>query len=238
MVSTVEKHILAQIGVLVVLTLCAQSHVRGQTVASRLAGDFNSQSTTLRGQLVDFARRYGIPMGLELVAGNDKPLKPVHIKNETALNVLRKIVQQQPGYDFDLSDGVVNVFSIRLVNDHKNFLNLRLRKYQIGDQNLFGAKYYLRLAIDQTLHPATNYGGGYGGVGLNNNLHVNRITFSGENLTVRQILNRLTLLHHNSLWVVNLKPLKTMKGEPFYAQALPETGTSAPQFYWEFVPLR
>ena len=230
----------AQIVGAVILVICANSHVWGQTIEAKLeeAGEFHSQKTTLRGQLVDFARRYRIPMGLELVQGNGSPLKPLHVKSDTALNVLRKILQQRPNYDFALSDGVVNVYSIRLVNDHKNFLNLRLPEYRIQDQNLFGATYYLRLTINQTLNPNKNFGGGYGGVGLNNNLHVAKITFSGENLTVRQILNRLISIHDGALWVVNLKPSKTMSGHLFYAQAFPETGASSPEFFWEFIPLR
>jgi hypothetical protein len=201
-------------------------------------GDFDSKSTTLRGQLVDFAQTYGIPMGIELAVGNDRALKPIHVKSDTALAVLRRILQQQPGYDFDLTDGVANVYSTRLVNDYKNFLNLRVSKYRINEENLFIAKYYLNIAIKQTLHPSTSYGGGFGGVGLNNNLHLAKITFSGDNLTVRQILNRLVSIHDGVLWVVQLKPSKKMSGEPFYAQGLPGSNDSAPEFYWEFVPLR
>ncbi|HWN10999.1 MAG TPA: hypothetical protein VNO50_17305 [Pyrinomonadaceae bacterium] len=234
------KQMSAQIAGFALLVLSAASQVSGQSVAAKLqeTREFNSQSTTLRGQLIDFAQSYGIPMGLELVAGNERPVKPIRAQNDTAINVLRKIIQHQPGYDFDSSDGVVNVYSINLVNDYKNFLNLRLRRYEITDQNLFGAKYYLQLAISQTLHPSQSYGGGYGGMGLNNNLHVVKISFSGENLTVRQILNRLISIHDGALWIVQLNPAKTMKGDRFYTQTLAGTGVSGPEFYWEFVPLR
>lgn len=236
--SKIARHALGHIAVFV-FALCAHSHVAAQTVATRLdqSKEFNTQSTTLRGQLVDLAKTYEIPMGLELLAGNDNPLKPLHIKNETALGVLGKILQAQPGYEFDLSDGVVNVYSTRLFNDDRNFLNLIVRSYRINDLTLFGAWHYLGLAIKRTLHPDRNYGGGYGGVG-GNSLDIAKLTFSGDNLTVRQILNRLVAMQDGALWVVHLNPARKMRDEPFYPQTYATTSTSSPDFFWEFLPLR
>jgi hypothetical protein len=236
--SKLAKHTFGHIAVFV-LAFFAQCHVCAQTVATRLdqSKEFNTQSTTLSGQLVDLAQTYGIPMGLELVAGNDKPLKPLHIKNEKALGVLGKILQAQPGYEFDLSDGVVSVYSTRLFNDDRNFLNLILGRYRINDESLFGAWHYLRTAIKQTLHPDRNYGGGFGGFG-GDSLDIANLTFSGDNLTVRQILNRLVAMHDGALWMVHLSATRKMSDEPFYSQAYATTGSSSPDFYWEFLPLR
>jgi hypothetical protein len=224
---------------LFLLGLCVYTHGSGQTIASKLeqTGEFDSKSTTLRGQLVDFAQRYGIPMGIELGEGSDKSIRPIHIESDTAAEVLRRIVRQGPGYDFDLGDGVVNVYSVRLVNDYKNFLNLRVRSYDIKEEDLSAAQNYLQLAINRTLHPNLNYGGGWGGV-RGDSLDIGKISFSGDNLTVRQILNRLIAIHGGALWVVQLKPSRIMTEEPFYAQILPGTDISTPEFFWQFVPVR
>jgi len=113
----------------------------GQTIESRLNQPvevFNSESRTTEEQLLDFARAFKLPVGLELMAGDEGLAAPIHAKDGSALNVLKMIIEQRPGYDFDIADGVINVYSTKLVGDAKNFLNLRLPKFQIENQNLIG----------------------------------------------------------------------------------------------------
>lgn len=227
---------------LMIFLLWVSSYVVGQSLDSKLSQPveaFDSESSTIEGQLLDFARHFKIPIGLELLVANEEPTTPIHIKGGTIANVLRMIIAKKPEYDFDIGDGVINLYSTRFVGDARNFLNLRLPKFQIKNQNLIGARYYLKLSIQQTLHPNVNYGGGYGGVQLNNNLHVANLTYSANNLSVREILNALILLHGQAGWVVRLNASERMQNEHFYAQALsPITADVAPGFYWEFVALQ
>jgi hypothetical protein len=217
------------------------SHARAQTVEARLSQrveSFDSESSTTEGQLLDLARRFQIPIGLELIASAGNTVKAVHLANSTVLEALRTILKQSTAYDFDVTDGVVNIFLSSLVGDAKNFLNLRLSKFEIKNLNLIGARYYLKLAILQELHPKMNYGGGYGGVKLNSDLDIVKINLSTENLTVRQILNRLILAEGNAGWIVRLNPQVKMPDEILYAQLTsPEDSSVAPDFYWEFISL-
>jgi hypothetical protein len=80
------------------------------------------------------------------------------------------------------------------------------------------------------------YGGGYGGVSRNDDFNVSKVTFSGNNLTVRQILNNIVVRQGNALWVVRLKPSQMMANR-FYAQTVSTTrNEAAPDFHWQFIP--
>lgn len=233
----------ARLLILFTASLCIAPTISGQTLESKLAKTveaFDSESTTTEEQLVEFARRFQIPMGIELLySASKKGVPPIRARNSTLQNVLRQIVHQQSGHDYRLSDGVVHVFPMSLTDDSLNFLNLRIPKYKIERESLNGAAYKLRISIKLVIHPESNIGGGYGGVGLNDDFHVPQITLSGNNLTVRQILNQIVALQGNASWVVRLNQWQMMTSEPFYAQTLSATtGDTAPHFHWEFIPLK
>jgi hypothetical protein len=80
-------------------------------------------------------------------------------------------------------------------------------------------------------------GGGFGGSSLEADFDVPMISFSGSDLTVRQILNKLVLAHGKSLWVVHLNSQLLMEGEPFYASGTSSDGKGSPDFIWDLVPL-
>lgn len=121
--------------------------------------------------------------------------------------------------------------------DSRNFLNLRIGEFGLTKANVFDAEFELRHKIHVTLHPERFVGGmngGYGyGVPDENGLDLQNISFSGKNLTVRNILDRIISGNGNTLWVVNIVPSTMMKNEPFFAQfaANPET-----DFSWKIIP--
>jgi hypothetical protein len=216
--------------------------VCGQSIVTRLNElvTFESKSSTTEGQLLEFARRFQIPMGVELAMTDHKMSQPhVRVSNEPAINVLKQIVEHDGTIAFDVRDEVVDVYSTKYLGDLRNFLNIRLPGYDIKNESLSGAKYYLKMNIWKYLQPGTNYGGGYGGVGLNDDFDLRNITFSARNVTVREILNRLIAIQGNAIWIVRLKPAQASAELSFYVQATAANGdgTSA-DFYWEFVPLR
>ena len=214
-----------------------------QSLESRLAGKvdiFDSERASTIEQLADFGQLFQIPMGIEwLHTTGEKPVRPIHVRDATVQDVLREILKQAPSYQLRISEGVVEIFPASLINDRLDFLNLRLPRFRVKNENLFGAEHELRIRIQQLLHPTPGFGGGYGGVGLHNDFHIRKITFSGNDLTVRQILNNIAALQGNALWVVRLKQSEMMKGEPFYAQTTSLTGEDvAADFFWQFMPLR
>lgn len=225
------------------LVLCASPLVFCQTLDFKLTQKveaFDSESSSTIQQLVDLAQKFQIPIGVEwLHTQNEKPARPIHVRNALVRDVLRKILRQQPGYQFMVRDGIVHIFASGLINDRRNFLNLVVPIFKAKEESLIGVNYHLAQRIKLLLHPSPGFGGGYGGVGLKNDFAVRKITFAGSNLTIRQILSKTVAQQGNALWVVRMKNSEMMKNEPFYAQTISLTSDDvAPDFSWQFIPLR
>jgi hypothetical protein len=137
-----------------------------------------------------------------------------------------------------LDDGVVHIFATRLLDDARNFLNIRLREFSLEKANMGAARYYLWGAIISHLHPRGGFGGGWGGYSRYKDFDVKKITFSCRDLTVRQALSKIVEVQANALWVVRIRERQVMKGEPFYVQIPgPEEGEPATSFDWQFIAL-
>lgn len=167
---------------------------------------------------------------------------PPRESNPTVRDVLQAIVLRLPGYQMTTRNGVVHITQPAFSGAAGNFLNVQIEEFQVEDENLLAAKEQLRLSIDMTLHP-DDYEGGYaGGYGYNpDNVFAKRnISFTGKDLTVREILDGLVKANGNALWVAQLdlddfqtaakpsttKPTKNSK---------PEEANS--KYRWDFVPL-
>src|SRR5713101_6497739 len=103
---------------LIILPLCS---IGGQELQSKLAQRvkaFDSESPSTVGQLIDFARRFEIPMGIEWVEkAGEKPASSIHARNTTPQRILQHIVHKDPGNGFIVNSGVVHVFSSSFLND-------------------------------------------------------------------------------------------------------------------------
>jgi hypothetical protein len=229
----------------VALFLISSSSVNGQGLQSELAQRvkaFDSESSSTVGQLVDFAQRFQIPMGIELANESEESVAPpIHARNTTAQRIIQQIVHERPGTGFTLSGGVLHVFATSLVTDRRNFLNLRVSRFQVENESLFGAEWLLRVRIDQVLNPSPGgYAGGHGyGVPRTDTFDVRNLSFSINNATVRQILNGIVARQGNALWLVRFIPWQMMANGRFYVQtASPTSRTAAADFHWEFLPLK
>ncbi len=229
----------------VMLFVVSLSSVKGQGLQSELAQRvkaFDSESASTVVQLVDFAQRFQIPMGIELANESEESVAPpIHARNTTAQRIIQQIVHERPGTGFTLSGGVLHVFATSIVNDHRNFLNLRMSHFQVEKENLFGAEWLLRVSIHQVLSPSRGgYGGGHGyGVQRTDTFDVRNLSFSINNATVRQILNGIVVRQGNALWLVRINPSQMMANGRFYVQTASATSeTAAPDFHWEFLPLK
>src|SRR3954469_13798288 len=226
---------------LALFLMCSALSAKGQSIVTKLNElvTFETASTTTEGQLIDFARTFQIPMGMELVvSGDDNSKHGVHISNEPAINALKQIVESDGTLAFDVRDEVVHIYSRKYVDDLRNFLNIRLASYELKNESLTAAKHYLNLEIRRQLKPNLNYGGGYGGVGLNDDFDVKSITLAAKNQTVREILDRLIAIQANALWVVRLKPNQTRSASPYYSLATSANGDGTSEdFFWQFLPL-
>jgi hypothetical protein len=108
-----------------------------------------------------------------------------------------------------VQNGVVHVAPPVFAVDTDNFLNLLIEEFQVENENLFGAEHQLRLSIDMTRHP-DEYEGGYAGGYGHDPDHVfakRNVTFRGDDLSVREILDGLVKANGNALWIAEFDPV-------------------------------
>lgn len=225
----------------IILFLTIVPHgIAAQDVEMKLAqrADFTPAAAGAREQLVQVAQHYKIPMGIEWVLQPGKePTNSIAGKSPTVMALLNSILQSTPNYSITVRNGVVNVGQLRYVADSRNFLNLRIGEFNLDKANVFDADAKLRFTIHRSLHPerfAGGTNGGYGyGVPDEDGLDVQNISFSGKDLTVRDVLERIVSTNGNTLWLVNIAPSRMMKNEPFFAQF---DAKQDRDFFWKIIP--
>jgi len=142
-----------------------------------------------------------------------------------------------PEQRVEVVDGLVRIYSPDGAVHPFNFLNIRLESYDVKDVDLFDAEYRLRWAIRFALEPE-EYGNGFaGGYGhpANHVFEFPKFTISVEDITVRDVLNRIALAQGNALWVVRIQSADLTGAEPHWKRItkgqLPITSA------WRFLPL-
>jgi hypothetical protein len=217
---------------------------QGQEIASRLSKeiDFVSKGSSALEQLVQTAQHYQVPMGIEWV-DQSPSIDPVQFApgRRTAGDLIDNILNGMPEYGFTIDDGILHIYQPWLERDPKNFLNIRIPQFDVKDESLLGAQFLLKRVIDEALHPEKyvgphGWGGGYGHA-PDDPFGVRNISFSANDTTVRQILDRIALGNGGALWVVHLDPSTMMPGEPFYAQGRLSDGQPGGEFQWKFIHL-
>ena len=198
--------------------------------------DYMPLATSPREQLIEVAQHYKIPMGIEWTNEVDEKMEPSALAAQpTVISMLQSILKRVPGYTAEVKDGVVSIKSASLAANSQNFLNLTLPEYNISNDNVFGAEATLRGQILRTLHPERylrGSNGGYGyGVPRDDSFDLKKISISGKNLTVRDVLNLITSTNGNALWIVDMILSKKMRNEPFFAQPCQN------DFCWKIIPL-
>lgn len=216
---------------------------RTESLEEKLATEteYVPKATTPVDQLIEVARRFRIPMGIEWVERDSIPAryKTPALEKRSVRALLQEIASVSPEHWVVVEDGLVRVYSPSAALHPSNFLNIRLKRYVAKEADLFAAEDQLRWAIRFTLEPEkylNGYGGGYGH-GANHIFQIPKFTLSLSDTTIRDVLNRIALAQGNALWVVTIKTADLSSGEPYWKQdALDGSnllGTSA----WRFLPL-
>ena len=178
---------------------------------------FRPKASTPLDQLIEVAKTFDIPMGIEWSESAKCKASPAGFRTEEMVGeVLKTIVRRCPAQALTVEQGIVHVHS-RFARHPHNILNLRVWRFQIKDGSVYDAEYELRLAIDMQLHP-DKYAGGYnGGHGSPEDdvLGIRNISFSGRNVAVRDVLDRIVKTNGNSLWVVRLSAASLNQRVPF-----------------------
>jgi len=134
------------------------------------------------------------------------------------MRLIEEIVGESSDYLVEPDGGLLRIYSRVAASHPFNLLNIRLDNYHVQDVDLFEAEDRLRWAIRFTLDPEkykNGYGGGYGH-GAGDVLEIGKFTLSGDNLTIRDVLNRIALAQGNALWVAVIRNDDLNATEPFW----------------------
>jgi hypothetical protein len=188
-------------------------------------------------QLIEVAKTFDIPMGIEWSEPAECSALPAGFGSEVTVGqLLKSIVRRCTAQTLTVEQGIVHVHS-RFARDPHNILNLRVWRFHIKDGSVYDAEYELELAIDMRLHPE-KYSGGYnGGHGSPRDevLGIPNITFSGRNIAIRDVLDRIVKTNGNSLWVVRLSSASLNQRVPF---SRTYNDREAIVGIWELLPLK
>lgn len=193
-------------------------------------------------QLVEIAKRYKIPMGIERVDEDGKDSsreqatdRELRVSGLSVLSLIDEILKQIPGYQASVADGVLLIGKPDIMSSARSFLNLRIPQYKVSDENVYGAEFQLRLAIDLTLEPekySRGYNGGHGHP-PGTVFDVNNININVNNATVREIMSEIIRQNGHGMWSVHLAPANTKPEAPYFAQ----DDWQISGFQWRFIPL-
>ena len=181
---------------------------------------------------------------------------PLPKSGATVRELIDAILQQVPGYQATVSGGVLHINQPGIAAAPQNPLNLRIANFSVRERNLFDAQAGLRLQIDMALHPEEyeeGYIGDYGYPPIVSFMARN-ITFSGINLTVREILDKIAVANRDAMWVVRFDEAQVKAGsfpsqkrrtiglsrirKPTSPKPQREEGQTGLDFHWNFIPLR
>jgi hypothetical protein len=219
------------------------STLEAQDLSSRLSqpANYRPKAMTTLQQLIEVAQHYRIPMGIEWVQDTktETAPQPETTRAATANDLINAILQNAPGYVAQQSDGVLHIAKTDFLGKRENFLNLRISQFQLDNSDVFGAQFLLKGSIRHRLHPeGSGYNGGYGhGTPRDDGFDKPNITLAGNNLSVREILNKVVVGNGNALWVVQFSASHKMSEYPFRAVVSLNDGQTLAGFHWHFIPL-
>jgi hypothetical protein len=188
-------------------------------------------------QLIEVAKTFHITMGIEWAESAKCNASPAGFQTaQTVRQLLQSIVRSCPDQTLTVQQGIVHVHS-RFARHPHNILNLRLWRYHVKEGSVYDAEFELRMAIDMELHPEKYTGGWNGGHGSPRDevLGISNISFSGRNIAIRDVLDRIVKTNGNSLWVVRLTTASLDRRVPF---SKTYNDDDAIVRIWELVPLK
>jgi hypothetical protein len=192
-------------GVLLWVGCVAGRGAQAQSLEEKLGTvtDYVPKAITPVDQLVEVARRFKIPMGIEWVERADTatPDKTPPSRKRSVRELIEEIASVSPEHCVEVDDGLVHIYSPTEAVHPFNFLNIRLKSYSVKEVDLFAAENQLRWAIRFTLEPE-KYLNGYGssyGHGTPHIFEIPKFTLSVSDVTIREVLNRIALAQGNAL---------------------------------------
>ena len=152
--------------------------------------------------LTKTAAQFRIPIGVEWIRS---PMTSGTVqfswRSATPEGILRALVDSQPGYELEVKNGIVHIFPRKSVADKNNFLNIQIDKFSVRNEYVAFASHRLWAQVHRTVVPPLTPGGGEAG-SIASGAGDRQISFELENVTVRDILDKLALAAGLKVWVV------------------------------------
>lgn len=153
--------------------------------------------------LVRTATQFQLPMGIEWVRDKES-LRGFRRtwKNTSVWEVLRSIVESYPGYTYGVENGVVHVSRRDLVNDQRNFLNLRVPDFfdvRLETGGLTNRR--LRSVVQNIVSPRNLPQGAGEGGSYATGIREKPLRLTLRGATVRNALGMLAEASEQKIWV-------------------------------------
>ncbi len=160
----------------------------------------------------DFHIRMGIEW--ETTVGPSRPVS-INYANGSLLDLLKQIVSVEPLYKLTIQSGIVHVGKEPIVDDRRNFLNIRISSFEASNEYAFHASNRLHTLLLDLANSPQEKGGGCAGswtVGVGDH----QTTFLMRDASVREILDRLVLSAGFNIWLVTFPEAKSITEKGFY----------------------
>jgi len=179
----------------------------------RLAAPSASYSIDAAGSLDALLRVAGdfkLPMGIEWikVATGDGRLSRSW-QGTTPSAILQDVVKAYPGYELENSNGVVHVYPAAMRGDLGDILNVRIRSFEVQGRLVNSAAAQLARQVQPIMVPpdpnvprGSSFSIGSGG-------DDQRVTLALQDVTVRDVLDKLCLSSNRNVWIVAYPPAPT-----------------------------
>ena len=193
--------------------------------------------------LTEVAARFEIPMGIEWERTR-RCMAKVRLswRNATVRQVIVDVTKTQPDYDSEPRDGIVHVFSRKVVGDRRNFLNLRMARFEARNQSVNVVDHRLRLLTQRMMLPPDEHSAKGGmGVSIASGAGDRPVTFEMQDASVRDILNKLSLGADFKVWIVTFVGDRSVAPGGFWRTTYPLAGKPIPddaQPFWELLMWR
>ncbi len=206
---------------ILISTLCAASvndpEVTLRRTLHRRVENYSLRAENLLQGLAKFSDDFEIPIGIEWQVSS-VPYRSVELQfaRSTVIDILTDLVATEPGYTFNISNGVVHVSRVTIADDRRNFLNLQIDDFQLSDEYVFHANNRLRNLVVQLVNPAPEKTGtacaGSFGVGAGDRV----VSFHLSNVTARDILDRFITSAGFNIWLVAFPELPELTSRGFF----------------------
>jgi hypothetical protein len=186
--------------------------VSSQTKLDSTIEDYTLDGNSHIAALLKAARDFRLPMGIEWqkTKPNVSTAYTHRWQHTSVRSILEEITGSQPGYEFDVANGVVHIRLATLHSDQGNILDLRVPAFEVNNEYVGVASRRLQLLANRIILPpdpreAALGQGGSIGTGSGDR----PVSLKMQNSTIRDILDQLCLAADLHIWIVSYPESQT-----------------------------